>query len=125
LPAREAEFVAPCAACHATGESTPPNFLAGDAAKVSASLRQCAPRIFVRLALWERAPGAWAKVPMPPPRAADAGHPALQTRADPVVVTLRRTVAQWIEDEGHGTPSLDRLLDQGYENLRPCLKALH
>ncbi|HEX6572827.1 MAG TPA: hypothetical protein VF055_12455 [Steroidobacteraceae bacterium] len=125
LPTREAEFVAPCGACHATEEPTPPNFLAGDAARVKANLRQCAPRIFVRLALWQRDPAAWAKVPMPPPRAAAAGRPALQTSADPVVVTLRRTVADWIEDEGRGTASLDRLLEQGYENLRPCLTVRH
>jgi hypothetical protein len=39
------------------------------------------------------------------------------------VAVLLDTVAGWIAEEGHGTPSLDRLLGQGYENLRPCLPA--
>jgi hypothetical protein len=45
-----------CGGCHATAERTPPNFLAGSAERVMANLRRCAPRIYVRLAMWRRAP---------------------------------------------------------------------
>ena len=38
VPAQAAGFVAPCAACHRTAERSPPNFLAGDAQRIRASL---------------------------------------------------------------------------------------
>jgi hypothetical protein len=123
LPSELSAFVAPCGSCHATPEHTPPNFLAGSAARVAASLEHCAPRLYVRLAMWKRVPAQWAKVPMPPPLASQAGRPHVQTRADPAVAALERTVAGWLEKEQGRPPVLEELLDEGYENLRPCLPA--
>ena len=53
-----AAFYPLCASCHATGERAPPNFLAGSAERVVASVKQCAPRIYARLAMWRVAPEA-------------------------------------------------------------------
>src|SRR3546814_2463828 len=51
-----AAFFPQCGGCHATGETSPPNFLAGSGAQVAARLRHCAPRLYVRLAMWHRDP---------------------------------------------------------------------
>src|SRR3546814_3528300 len=51
-----AAFFPECGGCHATGETSPPNFLAGSGAQVAARLRPCAPRLYVRLAMWHRDP---------------------------------------------------------------------
>ena len=67
LDAEAEAFVGPCARCHRTPERTPPNFLAGDRQRVGATLAHCAPRIFVRLAMWQAPEAERAKVPMPPP----------------------------------------------------------
>ena len=40
-----------CAACHLSADSVPPNFLAGPAGELEARIRQCAPRIYIRLAM--------------------------------------------------------------------------
>ena len=58
---------------------------------------------------------------MPPPRAAASGHPWAQTTADPIVATLQRAAGDWIRAEGNVAPQPEQLLEQGYENLRPCL----
>src|SRR5512132_131440 len=92
LPAQAAEFQNHCAACHRTAERLPPNFLAGDPERVSMSLTQCAPRIFVRLAMWQTPPAARAKVPMPPPLASRGGSPWIQTAADPAIAALQSIV---------------------------------
>lgn len=125
LPRPAGDFVAPCGACHATAERSPPNFLTGDAAQVVAKLRQCAPRIYVRLAMWQRPSALWTKVPMPPPRAGASGHPWAQTSADPIVATLQQAAGDWIRAEGKGSLTPGQLLEQGYENLRPCLPTTH
>jgi mono/diheme cytochrome c family protein len=125
LPAPAAEFMTTCGACHATGERSPPNFLAGDTAQVFEQLRQCAPRIFVRLANWQRPPEQWTKVPMPPPLAGVQGHPFVQSRPDPVVATLQRAAVEWLRAESGTAVVPERLLEQDYENLRPCLSADH
>src|SRR3546814_2765137 len=62
-----AAFFPQCGGCHATGETSPPNFLAGSGAQVAARLRHCAPRLYVRLAMWHREPERREKTPMPPP----------------------------------------------------------
>ena len=120
--AAEAEaFVGPCARCHRTPERTPPNFLAGDRKRVSASLAQCAPRIFVRLAMWQAPEIARAKVPMPPPGASHQGAPSLQSQPDPALAALQVRVAAWLRTETGRAPDVSAMLARGYENLRPCL----
>jgi hypothetical protein len=123
VSARAAGFVTHCARCHATSERAPPNFLAGDARRVEASLASCAPRIYVRLAMWQAVAAARVKVPMPPPRAARAGRELPQEVADPGIDDLRRTVARWLREETGREPDLETLLARGYEDLRPCLPA--
>jgi hypothetical protein len=123
VPAQAIGFVASCAACHRTAERSPPNFLAGDAQRVSASLAQCAPRMFVRLSMWQSPASSRAKVPMPPPRASHGGSPSIQAAPDPAVSALQATVAEWLRAESGQAPDLTAMLARGYENLRPCLPA--
>ena len=85
------------------------------------SLAQCAPRIFVRLAMWQTPPAARDKVPMPPPLASRSGKPWLQTAPDPAVVALQNIVAGWLRAETGRAPDAAQMLVRGYENLRPCL----
>jgi hypothetical protein len=47
-----AAFYPLCASCHSTAERFPPNFLAGAPDEVAANMKQCAPRLYARLALW-------------------------------------------------------------------------
>ena len=123
VPAQAGAFVAPCAACHRTAERSPPNFLAGDAQRISASLAQCAPRMFVRLSMWQSPAASRAKVPMPPPRASHRGSPSIQATPDSAIASLRATVAEWLRAESGQAPDLAAMLARGYENLRPCLQA--
>ena len=62
-----------CASCHRSDNPAPPNFLSGDVATVQSRLRQCAPRIFYRLATWAIGAEFRAVTPMPP-MAALAAH---------------------------------------------------
>ncbi len=123
VPAQANAFIAPCAGCHRTAENSPPNFLAGDAQRISANLAQCAPRIFVRLSMWQSPAASRAKVPMPPPRASHQGSPSIQATPDASIAALQATVAEWLRAESGQVPDLAAMLARGYENLRPCLQA--
>lgn len=123
VSAAAAGFITHCARCHSGTERTPPNFLAGDARRVEASLASCAPRIYVRLAMWLKPAATRPKVPMPPPRPARHGREFAQETADPGIDALRRTVAQWLREQTGREPDLESLLARGYEALRPCLPA--
>jgi hypothetical protein len=116
-------FFAPCAACHRTPERSPPNFLTGDARQVSAKLAQCAPRIFVRLAMWQVPAATRGKVPMPPPRTSHDGNAWIQSEPDPAIAALQARVAGWLRAESGSEPVAAAMLARGYENLRPCLPA--
>jgi hypothetical protein len=113
-----------CAACHQTTETFPPNFLAGDGAQVAARLRQCAPRLYVRLAMADLMPEQRDKTPMPP----ESMLPAFATdraawRASPARQALLAQVDAWLRAETGRPPDLRQLLANGYEALRPCLPA--
>jgi hypothetical protein len=123
LPPEAAPFQQPCGACHATAEPAPPNFLTGDARQISANLAHCAPRMYVRLAMWDAKPDARGKVPMPPPQAAYAGHPRIQDAPAAAIAPLRNAVAGWLRSETGEAPDLAKMLSRGYESLRPCLPA--
>lgn len=123
LPAEAVAFQQPCGACHATSEPSPPNFLTGDAQRIRRSVAHCAPRMFVRLSMWESKPEARDKVPMPPPQASRAGHPWMQDAPADAIKPLRNAVAGWLRAETGEAPDLARMLARGYENLRPCLPA--
>lgn len=111
-----------CAACHQSAETFPPNFLSGSSAQVNARLRQCAPRLYVRLAMADLTPELRDKTPMPP----ESLLPAFATdiagwRASPVRAALLAQVGDWLRSESGHQPNLKQLLADGYEALRPCL----
>jgi hypothetical protein len=113
-----AAFYPACAGCHATADVAPPNFLAGPGERVAAAVQHCAPRIYVRLALWRVAPEARDKTPMPPPTPSTRAEP----HAPPAAVAgLERAAAALVRAETGAEPQIERLLANGYEALRPCL----
>jgi hypothetical protein len=112
-----APFESRCGSCHHTADTSPPNFLSGDARRVSQALQSCAPRIFVRLAMRELPQAQRQKTPMPPERAAADGH---ELRAVDVRVLTAR-VESLLKNEYGRVPQANELLSNGYENLRPCL----
>ncbi len=121
VPEPGAAFKKACGACHLTTERFPPNFLAGDEHRVSTSLAQCAPRIFVRLSMWQTPPALRDKVPMPPPLASRKGSPWVQAVPAPSIAELRSRVAEWLRAETGRMPDAASMVAQGYENLRPCM----
>jgi len=83
-----------CASCHDTSLPHPPNFLHGSPQQVSARLRQCAPRIFVRLSMAEVAEPQRRVAPMPPAAMLASRGISPQHWADsPDRVTLKRDIA--------------------------------
>lgn len=111
-----------CATCHQSAETFPPNFLTGNDAQVAARLRQCAPRLYVRLAMADLAPEQRDKTPMPPESmlpafATDVGH----WKNSPARAALLAQVGDWLHAETGRPPNLTELLAGGYEALRSCL----
>ncbi len=124
LPAPLAAFHAWCAACHLSAEQFPPNFLQGPRSELEARVRQCAPRIFVRLAMARRMPTAREKTPMPPETMLPAfGIRSAEWATSPDRAALESVVAAMLRMETGRDPDLDALLAGGYEALRPCLAA--
>ncbi len=124
-PSEVALFEQPCAVCHRTPERSPPNFLQGDAQQVAAALDHCAPRIFVRLSMWQQAKDKRVKTPMPPVRAAHGGMP-IEREYPPKADTLRvllNAASNMVRAKTGVAPSLHELLRDGYENLPACLPA--
>lgn len=110
------EFESACGSCHHTSEATPPNFLYGNAARVSSALESCAPRLFVRLAMNDIPRDRRAKSPMPPEQldAPTVMVPLLEIRAR-IETALRKRYGR--------VPAVNELLRDGYDNLPPCLPA--
>lgn len=67
IPEALKPFYAHCSACHGMPTASPPGFLHGSVEDVERSIARCAARIRFRLSMWQLAPGARAKTPMPPP----------------------------------------------------------
>lgn len=122
LPRPLAAFHAWCAACHLSAEQFPPNFLQGPRDELEARLRQCAPRILVRLTMARRPPAAREKTPMPPESMLPAFgiHPAAWATS-PERAEMEAVVATMLRIETGREPDPDALLAGGYESLRPCL----
>ena len=115
-------FHAWCAACHLSAEQFPPNFLVGPEGGLEARIRQCAPRIFVRLAMARRVPAERDKTPMPPESMLPAFHSDAATwAASADRAALEAVVAGLLKAESGRDPDLNALLAGGYEALRPCL----
>jgi hypothetical protein len=111
-----------CGQCHLGADPAPPNFLAGDADAVEATIKHCAPRIFVRLGMWQREPNARAKTPMPPEVALHRFEISnVAWRQGEILAALVKSVGERLRAESGSMPDLDGMLRQGYENLRPCL----
>jgi hypothetical protein len=115
---RFAAFYPLCATCHATESRFPPNFLAGSGERVVAAVRHCAPRIYVRLAMWRIAVADRAKTPMPPPFPATQPH---DYTAPSAVASLAQLAAEIARDSTGAVPSVESLPDNAYERLPPCL----
>lgn len=117
-------FFAYCASCHQSAETFPPNFLSGTPEQIDRRLRQCAPRLYVRLAMTDVPAARRDKTPMPP----ESLLPAFATDAagwqeSPARKALLTQVGNWLRAENGRPPNLDELLASGYEALRPCLPA--
>jgi hypothetical protein len=111
-----------CATCHQSAETFPPNFLTGNGPQVAARLRQCAPRLYVRLAMADLPPDQRDKTPMPP----ESMLPAFASdvagwKNSPSRQALLVQVGDWLRVETGRPPNLNELLAGGYEALRPCL----
>jgi hypothetical protein len=113
-----------CGACHGTAESTPPNFLYGDATRVRAALTSCASRITVRLAMWDLAPVARQKTPMPPALPAQ-NHDAnrIAPVSSDILRSLKKAVTELAFEDGRPADPLSALLVRNYETLPPCLSS--
>jgi hypothetical protein len=110
-----------CGTCHLGAEAFPPNFLSGDAGRVAANLRQCAPRMLVRLSAWRTPEPQRVKSPMPPPTALRAlGSTAQQWREGEALQELRAYVAALVRQEGRSA-EITELVKDGYEALPKCL----
>ncbi len=121
-PGALAGFHTWCAACHLSADSVPPNFLAGPAEQLEARIRQCAPRIYVRLAMARLPAAARDKTPMPPDTLLPAlGSDAARWAAGPERAALEAAVAAMLQSETGRAPDPETLLAGGYEALRPCL----
>lgn len=111
-----------CATCHQSAETFPPNFLTGNDAQVAARLRQCAPRLYVRLAMADLAPEQRDKTPMPPESMLPAfASDAAGWKNSPARAALLTQVGDWLRAESGRPPNLTELLAGGYEALRSCL----
>jgi hypothetical protein len=111
-----------CATCHQSNDRSPPNFLQGSASTVTANLAHCAQRLYVRLSMWQLAPGERPKTPMPPHYALYGFHVAPQTwRESRELAALTAYVERALQAESGKVPPPQELVSRGYENLRACL----
>jgi hypothetical protein len=112
-----APFFRYCATCHQSNERTPPNFLHPDGAAPTQGVQHCAQRIYYRLAMWQQAPHAREKTPMPPQIALQSMHPRPDAWPRTGEFTaMQRYAARAIKDF-----DARALLAQPYETLRSCL----
>jgi hypothetical protein len=111
-----------CATCHATAQTSPPNFLHGEPALVRANLARCAERIFFRLSMSQVPHDDRPKTAMPPVQALRRLHldPA-EWPGNPDLTLLRQHVADLLRGQTGAAPRLEDLTARGYENLRECL----
>jgi mono/diheme cytochrome c family protein len=121
-PANLQPFFRYCATCHQSNDRSPPNFLQGTANQVSAKLSHCAQRLYVRLTMWQLAPGQRPKTPMPPEYAVYGLHGSPQGWRDGGdLAALRVYVERALRAETGSVPRPEEFLSRGYENLRSCL----
>lgn len=111
-----------CGTCHRTPAPFPPNFLGSGDARVPASVGQCAERIFFRLSMWQLAPEARPKVPMPPPSALPAlGLPPEPWPHHADLRAITEYVGELLKAQTGQEPRIQDFLVRNYEQLRGCL----
>jgi hypothetical protein len=121
---RELEpFFRACAMCHLSRDRFPPNFLSGNASEVERNLRQCAPRMLIRLAAWATPVEQRVKSPMPPVTALPALATTSQRWADGEELARLRAYLEALARQAGQLTDPDRLLGGGYEALPHCLPA--
>ena len=118
-----ATFIEHCGQCHRTDHSSPPNFLHGGDSDIKTQVAQCAERIHYRLQMWHRDGPGNAKTPMPPASILASRHiKESDWRTSAALLTLSAHVRSLIENEpGVGAGRAERVLEQDYATLRPCL----
>jgi hypothetical protein len=116
-------FFRACAMCHLSRERFPPNFLSGNAGDVERNLRQCAPRMLVRLSAWSIPAGQRVKSPMPPATALPALGTTSQQWADGEDLAQLRAYLETLVRQDGQPAGFDQLSKGGYEALPRCLPA--
>jgi hypothetical protein len=111
-----------CALCHRSADRFPPNFLAGGSREVRERIAHCAPRIHVRLAMWQRHGDARQKTPMPPASVLSVARlTEVAWRDSTDLAALTTYITNMVQAETGKSPNVDELLSGGYESLRECL----
>ncbi len=114
-----------CAMCHLSNDRFPPNFLSGNASQVAETLRQCAPRMLVRLAAWRMPVERRVKSPMPPATALRTLGTTTHRWAGSEELEQLRTYVEGLARREGQPLGLPELLQGGYEALPPCLPPAH
>lgn len=120
----EKRFFQYCASCHQSSDRFPPNFLRGSPGQVRAQLSHCAPRIQVRLKMWNYPPASRSKTPMPPFRAIHQQYPDLTLWQDSADL---KSLQHYIDNLPGATGPVAAQgpqIDVDYESLRECLPAM-
>jgi hypothetical protein len=110
-----------CATCHLTHEQFPPNFLSGDAVRVAENLRQCAPRMLVRLTAWGKPAEQRVKSPMPPAMFLRRVGLSTEPRMLSEELEMMRRYLEGLVARDGGSSDVNELLRDGYEALPQCL----
>jgi hypothetical protein len=116
-------FFRACAMCHLSRERFPPNFLSGNAVDVERNLRQCAPRMLIRLSAWNIPAEQRVKSPMPPATALAVLGTSSHRWAESEELAQLRAYVETLAREDGPAPDPDQLSKGGYEALPRCLPA--
>lgn len=107
-----------CGICHHSPNSSPPNFLWGDAGRVERQLSQCAERIAFRLSMWQSPAQERLKTPMPPRLALPVLNVAEHEWTDHGDLAALTDHALSLLPDGAAQTGL---LERDYATLRSCL----
>ena len=112
-----------CGACHLHEDERPAAFLSKRPTRTKTRgedtapslFRQCLPRIWRRLSVWDQSNNAWTLAPMPPPSTV-ADHATMQALS----TKLRERLKAAVERQWGASLPIDRWLRQPYSHLPPC-----
>jgi mono/diheme cytochrome c family protein len=115
-------FYVHCAQCHRSGDPSPANFLTGTPQQVRTNLAHCAPRLYVRLAMWDLVADDRPKTPMPPMTALHGAKTSeAEWRASGSLATMRAYVGKILQEERGKVDRPGSLSRTNYERLRECV----